>query len=78
MLILANTFHGGHFETSYQTENGAIDHIFQFYLVRSAEEATIKSGWKKEKKKSQNVGNFISFFLLFLGHKHDKKAFHMS
>ena len=57
LFILTNTFHGCHLETFNQKEIGAIDHIFQFYLVRSAEVATIKSVWKYE----QNFPNFWQF-----------------
>ena len=46
-IILANVnfskhFYGRHFNTSNQIENGAINSIFQTYLVRSAKVPTIK------------------------------------
>ena len=62
LSILANTFHGCHFKTSNQIEIGAIDHIFQSYLVRSAEVATIKSVWKNW----QNFQKKMIFFLVSL------------
>ena len=65
LSILANTFHGCHFKTSNQIEIGAIDHIFQSYLVRSAEVATIKSVWKNLQnfqKKLNILGVSLSCF----------------
>jgi len=67
LSILANTFHGCHFKTSNQIEIGAIDHIFQSYLVRSAEVATIKSVWKNLQnfqKKWKFCGVSLSCFLV--------------
>ena len=44
------TFYGCQFNASNQTENCAIEHIFQMNLVRSDEVAVNKSVWKKSHK----------------------------
>ena len=50
MLIYPNTFYCCHSNTSNQIESGAIEHIFEKYLVRSDEFATVKSLWKNQQK----------------------------